>query len=189
MANLTGVQKLGADIISCNRIDPGSDEVLTIYGDLEVKGNIINSGSSSGGSSDTISCKEIILRNNGGDGDPNTTTSIKFIQNENHSQILGDRWVDFSDTVYIRDNLVIDGELLGATALTGIQSIGVREIIGVNSITFSDCSELTSAGGVAAMSINTQEYYEEELRIRDEKIASLEARLAKIEEMLGINNN
>ena len=30
---------------------------------------------------------------------------------------------------------------------------------------------------------------QEEVRIRDEKIASLEARLAKIEEMLGINNN
>ena len=30
---------------------------------------------------------------------------------------------------------------------------------------------------------------QEEVRIKDEKIASLEARLAKIEEMLGINNN
>ena len=43
---------------------------------------------------------------------------------------------------------------------------------------------ITSLNGASTMSINNQEYYEEELRIRDEKIADLEARLARIEEML-----
>ena len=178
--------EVGKTIIGIE-IDDNNHLIFTFSDSSTIDAGELPSGSGSGG--DIISCKEIILRNNGGDGDPNTTTSIKFVRNELHGQILGDRWVDFADTVYIRDNLVLDGEILGASALTEIKTIDVREIVGVNSITFSDGSELTSAGGVAAMSINNQEYYEEELRIRDEKIADLEARLARIEEMLGINNN
>lgn len=77
------------------------------------------------------------------------------------------------------------------TDLTGIGKLEcctIEHTYGADSVTIIGDLKVTgniiSENGASTMSINNQEYYEEELRIRDEKIADLEARLARIEEML-----
>ena len=92
--------------------------------------------------------------------------------------------------------------LTGGSDLTGVMILGAEILEGCRIIKASEgklriegdlvvTGNITSNNSVSAATISDDnlEYYQEELRIRDEKIASLEARLAKIEEMLGINNN
>ena len=92
--------------------------------------------------------------------------------------------------------------LTGGSDLTGVMILGAEILEGCRIIRASEgklriegdlvvTGNITSNNSVSAATISDDnlEYYQEELRIRDEKIASLEARLAKIEEMLGINNN
>lgn len=246
LADLTGIQNLGVDVISCNRIDPGSDEVLTVYGDLEVTGNII---SSSGGGSvgDTITVKKII------GGNPAYGEAPQYVEIEDAlcvKKIFGGtdggsvEWegdLDVAGNASIYQNATVSGNLTyyGTLSQGSDKSLkeNIRYIDDSIMTTSDDLLEKADLHNFIVNQVNLCEYnfigndsdkigfiandYEgtkvgdkivsrhddtltydvnnllfatigalqEEVRIKDEKIASLEARLAKIEEMLGINNN
>lgn len=289
-ADLTGVDRLDAMTMYCANINPVYDGsgIVTIQGNLVVEGTI-SSSSNHGkpGSSDSITCKELILKGTQLEtGATSTiTTPIKFTVSNNSVQTLGSQYIEIEDNVYMKNNLYIEGSLVGVDALESIDFADIKELAvstitgrgtdAVPTVNFdgnikvsgvvhhgglvhdSDKSlkeniryiddlvkvtnddllekadlhdfivnqvnlcefnfigddsdkigfiandyEGTKVGDkIVSRYDNTLAYdvnnllfatigaLQEEVRIKDEKIASLEARLAKIEEMLGINNN
>lgn len=111
---------------------------------------------------------------------------IEYVEQENSTMWLGTSWVQVNNDLHVKGHIVIsDGNLVGVEALENIKSI-----------VFADGSVLSSANGASAVSTvsdlseyATVEALQEEIRIKDEQIANLEARLATIEAMLGINND
>ena len=170
-ANLNGVVGLYAMTLYCANINPVHDGsgVVQIDGDLKVTGNIISSGSGDtggvGDTSDTITVKKII------GGNPAYGEAPKYVEIEDALAVKkifhpeGDKSVEWESDMDVAGTLSVyqDTHISGDLHVYG---------------------QIINENGASTMSINNQEYYEEELRIRDEKIADLEARLARIEEML-----
>lgn len=95
---------------------------------------------------------------------------------------------DEDGVIHMQDDLALHNsfEVFGDISTDGM--VYVNE-----GIHFADGSVLSSANGVSAVSelseYATVEALQEEIRAKDEQIASLEDRLARIEAMLGINND
>ena len=117
-----------------------------------------------------------------------TITVKKIIGgNSAYGEIM--KYVEFEDSIYVKQIFGPEDQpvhWLSDIEVEGDITAGRDVTVGGDLHVYG---QIINENGASVMSINNQEYYEEELRIRDEKIASLEARLAKIEEMLGINNN
>jgi hypothetical protein len=109
------------------------------------------------------------------------------------------KYFSYDDTAYYGANslicneplvvtrLIIDGDESNGLSVSGDSRVEISNISGVNSITFSDGSRLTSANSVATVNEDLLDEQQNTIQQQQEKIASLEARLARIEEML--NNN
>ena len=168
-ANLTGAVELEAMTLYCANINPVYDGsgVVQIDGDLKVTGNIISSGSG----------------NTGGIGDTSDTITVKKIIGGNPAYGEAMKYVEFEDAIMVKQINSPDGYLdyNCEIDIAGGVTAGGDVTVGGNLHVYG---QIINENGASTMSINNQEYYEEELRIRDEKIADLEARLARIEEML-----
>lgn len=110
---------------------------------------------------------------------------IEYVEQENSSMYLGTSWVQVNNDINVDGSIVMTGSLVGASALENIEFIS-----------FTDGTVLSSGNSISAISTlselseyATVEALQEEIRIKDEQIANLEARLATIEAMLGINND
>lgn len=100
----------------------GNATVKQLFCDsISIKGNVSN---------DTLRCKELILEGNL--LDPEATpdnASIKFMVDRYSSQILGSQWIEVDQTVYVKDNLVVDGAILGADSLEEIDFLDAKEAV------------------------------------------------------------
>lgn len=145
---------------------------VTIDGDLHVKGSITSDDGSSGGIGDTLD-----------------TLTVKKIIGGNPAYGEAPKYVEIEDALRVKKIFGGDDggsvEWEGDLSVTGTASIYDDAYISGDLHVYG---QIIQENGAATISSNTQEHYEEELRIRDEKIANLEDRLARIEEMLGINN-
>ena len=140
------------------------------------------SGSSGSYSGPTTQSQYAIFKHT--NSDTIETSLIQPIGGGNGSGTINiDGSIDVESSIRTHALVVNNPDIIGATGM----------IILPDGITFPDGSNLTSAYDVSAASelseYATIEQLQEEVRIKDEQIANLEARLARLEALLDNNNN
>ena len=158
---------------------------LALHNSFEVFGDISTDGMVYVNEGIHFADGSVLSSANGSGGGTLSGIPIEYITQENSTMYLGESWVEVDDDLVLKGNLVFDGEV-GSI-------VGIQALENIDFISFSDGTVLSSANGVSLASelseYATVEALQEEIRAKDEQIANLEARLARIEAMLGINND
>ena len=119
--------------------------------------------------------------------------TFEYKQSPDSAQWFGSEWLEIDSTVHIanKNNLIVDGCLVVSGDLEQINYLSAKEAditeLRVNGVPINPAA-LAATASTDLSEYATVEALQEEIRVKDEQIASLEARLAKIEAMLGINN-
>ena len=166
-----------------------TSDTIEIYGNVEVIGNItannISGGSASGNTFDTITVTKI-QGPDPGEGQYNCVEFADAIKVGHIWSVYGTS-IDFQDHLNLHNGLSIEGDLQ-------VDGNILPNEVHTSKVVFSDGTSMTSANSVATVSADLSEYatveaLQEEIRAKDEQIASLEARLARLEALLDINND
>lgn len=155
---------------------------LALHNSFEVFGDISTDGMVYVNEGIHFADGSVLTSANGSGGGTLSGVPIEYIEQENSSMYLGTSWVQVNNDINVDGSIVMTGSLVGASALENIEFIS-----------FADGTVLSSGNSISTLSelseYATVEALQEEIRIKDEQIANLEARLATIEAMLGINND
>lgn len=142
-------------------------------------------GSGGGNTFDTITVRKI-QGPDPGEGQYNCVEFADAIKVGHIWSVYGTS-IDFQDHLNLHNGLSIEGDLQ-------VDGNILPNEVHTSKVVFPDGTSITTANSVAAVSADLSEYatveaLHEEIRAKDEQIASLEARLAAIEAMLDINND